>query len=88
MSVQVFSEAVKAKGRRYVAQGAVSVDPQDPTVLRVQGTAPAPYVVRLLYSEPGRLAGASCSCRFGGASGALRVTACSHVAAALAVVRG
>lgn len=87
MSAPLFSDAVREKGRAYAAEGRVGLD-TDPSVLYVWGGAKTAYTVRVIAgAAPGTVVAASCSCRFGGARGGLSITPCSHVVAALIVLR-
>lgn len=84
----LFSADVRSKARRYAEDGNVAADPDDPTVWWVQGSRAARYRVALFFADPERqhLTGAQCGCRFGGTRVG-GITGCSHVAAALLVLR-
>lgn len=91
MSTWDFSPAVLSKARRYLAQGRVQRDPDSPYVLWVRGSGARPYRVQIDVETspdgaPEALLGAQCSCTYGANLGHGEST-CSHVAAALMLVR-
>ena len=88
MTRDLFSADVRSKARRYAEDGNVAADPDDPTVWWVQGSRAARYRVALFFADEARqhLTGAQCGCRFGGTRVG-GITGCSHVAAALLVLR-